>query len=82
MGISKYALQWNRVGIRYSKQRKMDSITVFNKFYIHNCNDNLYDCARFCVENNWQQTNLIHGAWDNNKMTCITRELGLNPHSK
>ena len=103
MGISKYALQWNRVGIRYSKQRKMDSITVFNKFYIHNCNDNLYDCARFCVEriprdymwntyeelntnlckeNNWQQTNLIHGAWDNNKMTCITRELGLTPHSK
>ena len=50
MGISKYSLQWNRVGLRYSKQRKMDSITIFNKFYIHDCNDNLYDCARFCVE--------------------------------
>jgi len=104
MGISKYALQWNRVGLRYSKQRKMDSITIFNKFYIHNCNDNLYDCARFCIEriprdymwetyselnanmcnkNNWLQTKLIHGVWDNNKIRCITRELGLIlPHTK
>jgi len=104
MGISKYSLQWNRVGLRYSKQRKMDSITVFNKFYIHDCNDNLYDCARFCVEriprdymwdtyeelntdmckqNNWKQTNLIHGVWsENNQMRCITKELGLTPHAK
>jgi len=50
LGISKYALQWNRVGLRYSKQRKMDSITIFNKFYIYNTNDNLYDCASYCVE--------------------------------
>ena len=104
MGISKYALQWNRVGLRYSKQRKMDSVTIFNKFYIHNCNDNLYDCARFCIEriprdymwqtygelnadmcnkNNWLQTKLIHGVWDNNKIRCITKELDLIlPHTK
>lgn len=97
LGISKYSLQWNRVGLRYSKQRKMDSITIFNKFYVHNTNDNLYDCASFCVENiprdymwdtyektnielcernNWKQTNLIHGVWENNKMKCITKDLG------
>jgi hypothetical protein len=33
MSISKYSMQWNRIGLRYSKQRTMDSITMFNHYY-------------------------------------------------
>lgn len=50
MSMSKYDLQWNRVGLRYSKQRKLDSITVFNHFYQNQVNENLYSCAVFCAE--------------------------------
>lgn len=50
MSISKYDLQWNRVGLRYTKQRKMDSITIFNHFYPSKANENLYSCAAYCAE--------------------------------
>lgn len=33
MSMSKYALQWNRVGIRLSRQKTMDSVTIFNDYY-------------------------------------------------
>jgi hypothetical protein len=32
MSLSKYAMEWNRVGVRWSRQRGMDSVTVFNHF--------------------------------------------------
>lgn len=32
MSLSKYAMEWNRVGIRWCRQRTMDSITIFNHF--------------------------------------------------
>ena len=51
LGLSKFASQWNRVGLRYTKQRKMDSITVFNEFYVKNVNDNLYSCAVHLAHN-------------------------------
>lgn len=51
MSMSKYDLQWNRVGLRYSKQRKMDSITIFNHFYVGHVNENLYSCSVFCANN-------------------------------
>lgn len=50
MSMSKYDLQWNRVGLRYSKQRRMDSITIFNHFYQDHNNQNLYSCAVFCAD--------------------------------
>lgn len=33
MSLSKMSLQWSRVGLRFSKQKTMDSITIFNEFY-------------------------------------------------
>lgn len=33
MSISKYASDWNRCGLRWSKQRRMDSITLLNHYY-------------------------------------------------
>jgi hypothetical protein len=32
MSLSKYSLQWNRIGLRWSRQRTVDSITIFNRF--------------------------------------------------
>jgi len=51
MSMSKYSLQWNRIGIRYSKQRTMDSITMFNHYYQPNTNGALSSCGAYCVEN-------------------------------
>ena len=34
MSLSKLSLQWSRVGLRFSRQKTMDSITIFNDFYI------------------------------------------------
>lgn len=33
MSISKYNYSWNRCGIRYCRQRRMDSITMLNHYY-------------------------------------------------
>lgn len=51
MSMSKYNLQWNRVGLRYSKQRTMDSITMFNHYYQPDTNSNHSSCAKFMIEN-------------------------------
>lgn len=51
MSMSKFNLQWNRVGLRYSKQRTLDSVTIFNFFYKQQTNANLASCAVYCAEN-------------------------------
>lgn len=51
MSISKYNMQWNRVGLRYSKQRTMDSITMFNHYYQPQTNANHSSCAAFVIKN-------------------------------
>lgn len=33
MSLSKLNLQWSRVGVRFSRQKSMDSITIFNDYY-------------------------------------------------
>lgn len=33
MSLSKYSLQWSRIGLRLSRQKTMDSITIFNDYY-------------------------------------------------
>lgn len=33
LSLSKYGLQWSRVGLRLSRQKSMDSITIFNDYY-------------------------------------------------
>jgi hypothetical protein len=32
MSVSKLSMEWNRIGLRWSRQRTMDSITVFNHY--------------------------------------------------
>ncbi len=33
VSLSKLSLQWNRVGLRFSRQKSMDSVTIFNDYY-------------------------------------------------
>jgi len=65
MSMSKYNLQWNRVGLRYSKQRTMDSITMFNHYYQNSNNANLLTCADFMIDRiprdyGWQTYQTTH----------------------
>ena len=50
MSLSKYGLQWNRIGLRWSKQRTMDSITMYNRFY-GDVNSALTSCGAFMINN-------------------------------
>jgi hypothetical protein len=49
MSISKYSMQWNRVGLRWSRQRTMDSITMFNHYYQPETNINLSSCCAYAI---------------------------------
>ena len=51
MSISKYSMQWNRVGLRWCKQRTMDSITMFNHYYQPHTNGNLSSCGAHAIDN-------------------------------
>ena len=50
MSMSKYNMQWNRIGLRWSKQRTMDSITIFN-FYYGEVNNNIISCGAYMLDN-------------------------------
>jgi len=50
MSISKYSMQWNRIGLRYSKQRTMDSITMFNHYYQPDTNLALSSCGAYAID--------------------------------
>lgn len=50
MSLSKYAMQWNRVGIRWTKQRSMDSITIFNHYY-GDVNSGVASCGFHFINN-------------------------------
>ena len=41
MSFSKYNMAWNRCGLRWSKQRTLDSITVENYYYVNSNNNTL-----------------------------------------
>jgi len=32
MSLSKYSMEWNRIGLRWCRQRTMDSVTMFNQY--------------------------------------------------
>ena len=49
MSMSKYAMQWNRIGIRWTKQRTMDSITIFNQYY-GDVNTALVSCGFYMMK--------------------------------
>lgn len=48
MSLSKYNCQWNRVGLRWSRQRSMDSITIMTRYY-GDVNSGLISCGNFLV---------------------------------
>lgn len=50
MSLSKYNMQWNRVGLRWSKQRTMDAITMFNHYY-GNVNNGAISCGVYAIKN-------------------------------
>jgi len=49
MSMSKYAMQWNRIGVRWTKQRTMDSITIFNQYY-GDVNTALTSCGYYMMK--------------------------------
>lgn len=51
ISMSKYSLNWNRVGLRWSKQRTMDSITILNHYYKTDINTNIFSCGAFHMNN-------------------------------
>lgn len=50
MSLSKYGMQWNRIGLRWSKQRTMDSITIFNHYY-GDVNNGIISCGAYMMNN-------------------------------
>ena len=50
MSMSKYSLHWNRIGLRWTKQRTMDSITIMNQYY-GDVNSALTSCGAYMLNN-------------------------------
>lgn len=51
ISMSKLSLNWNRVGLRWSKQRTMDGITILNHYYKSDINKNIFSCGVFLMQN-------------------------------
>jgi hypothetical protein len=49
MSLSKFVMTWNKVGLRWSKQRTMDSITIMNHYY-GPINSNKFSCGAKMME--------------------------------
>lgn len=50
MSLSKYNMQWNRIGLRWSRQRTMDSITIMNHYY-GDVNSGIMNCGMYIMKN-------------------------------
>lgn len=50
MSMSKYSMEWNRIGIRWSRQRTADSITMFNR-YQGSVNQGVMSCGSYLMNN-------------------------------
>lgn len=48
MSLSKYCCQWNRIGLRWSRQRSMDSVTIMTRYY-GDVNNGLISCGNFLI---------------------------------
>ena len=75
MSMSKYGLEWNRIGLRWSRQRHSDAITMFNH-YIGSVNTALTSCGAFMI-NNIPRDYVWNTYGDLHFQLC--RELELNP---
>lgn len=75
MSMSKYGLEWNRIGLRWSRQRHSDAITMFNHYY-GSVNTALTSCGAFMIYNlprdyGWKTYGDLHFK--------LCRELDLSP---
>jgi hypothetical protein len=64
MSMSKYSLHWNRVGLRWARQRTMDSISIFNHYH-SDVNDGVSSCGAYMIQNiprdyTWNTYNNTH----------------------
>lgn len=50
VSLSKLNLQWSRVGLRFSRQKTMDSVTIFNDYY-RDTNTVLTSIGTYWIEN-------------------------------
>lgn len=50
LSLSKYGLQWSRVGLRFSRQKSMDSVTIFNDYY-HDTNTVMTSIGHYWINN-------------------------------
>jgi len=50
MSMSKYSMEWNRIGLRWSRQRGMDSVTILNKYH-GDINSSLTSCGAYMMQN-------------------------------
>lgn len=50
MSLSKLNLQWSRIGLRFCRQKSMDSVTIFNDYY-QDTNTVLTSVGNFWIEN-------------------------------
>lgn len=51
MSLSKLSMEWNRIGLRWSRQQEMDSITIFNHYYKGAVNVGAMACGSFIMRN-------------------------------
>ena len=72
MSLSKYGMQWNRVGLRWTKQRTMDSITIYNHYY-EGMNTGIYSVGNYLC-NTIERDHLWNTYADKNAEIC--RQIG------
>lgn len=51
MSMSKLSMEWNRIGLRWSRQQEMDSITIANHYYKGRINTMAMACGSFIMRN-------------------------------
>jgi len=51
MSLSKLSMEWNRIGLRWSRQQEMDAITIFNHYYKGKVNIGAMACGSFIMSN-------------------------------
>lgn len=75
MSLSKYSMEWNRIGIRWSRSRTMDSITVFNH-YQGDVNESAFSCGYYIINNLARDY-----AWEtySNRHYTVCKEYNLTP---
>lgn len=73
MSFSKYGMTWNRCGLRWSKQRSLDSITIENHYY-QNSNTNILGAAEYFI-NRLPMDYLWSNYGDLNNHVCNTLDL-------